>query len=304
MQITHALRRHVGTSELLDRTDTCPVCGSRQRRRPVFRLQRDPDVYMLSCSVCRACSASHMPVPAVLSDYYSHYYDDRQHLVTFTGAARFGRHVVNTIPGDLFGSSMSILDYGGGDGSLAKAIAERLIALRRIRSAEIHVIDFVRHEYSTHDRITMRHGAPSEPISGRYELVLASAILEHVPELQPLLAALRDAVAADGFFYARTPYAIPLTKLFPGLDLTYPAHVHDLGAPFWDRFVETFSWPAQVIASRPSIVSERFRDAPLRALAATVMKMPARVEGVLSPIRGGRRLWHLVGGWEVLLQRR
>jgi len=304
MQITRALRRHVASWELLDRTDGCPVCGATRRRGRVFQLQANPDVFMLSCPICRACSASHMPSPAVLDDYYAHYYDDREQAVTFSGATRFARHVLKTIPGNAFGSSVSILDYGGGDGSLARAIAERLIAARRIESADIRVVDVARHAYAGGDRITMSYGSPSEPMVRRYDLVLASAILEHVPALQPLLVVLRDSVAADGFFYARTPYAIPLTRLLPGLDLTYPAHVHDLGAPFWDRFTETFSWPARVIASRPSLVAARLRDAPLRAFAATLMKLPSRIEGVLSPFRGSRRLWHLVGGWEVLMQRR
>lgn len=304
MQITRALRRHVAAPDLIDRCDACPVCGATQPRARVFQLQADPDVYMLSCARCRACSASHMPAPAVLDDYYAHYYDDREHAVTFSGAARFAGHVVKSIPRGAFGSSVSILDYGGGDGSLARAIAERLIALRRIESADIRVIDFMRHEYAGHDRITMSHGSPSEPVAGRYDLVLASAILEHVPDLQPLLKTLYASLAQDGFFYARTPYVIPLTRLFPRLDLTYPAHVHDLGSDFWNRFRDTFEWCTRVVASRPSVVAGNLLSDPLRTLAAAVLKVPAHVENWLSPSSRAGRLWHLVGGWEVLLQKK
>jgi SAM-dependent methyltransferase len=303
MQITRALRRHVALPELLDRTDACPVCGATRRRGRVFQLQADPDVYMLSCPVCRGCSASHMPAPAVLADYYAHYYDDREHAVTFSGAARFARHLVKTIPGGAFGSSVSILDYGGGDGSLAKAIAERLIAVRRIQSADIHVIDVVRHEYAGDDRIKMRHGSPSEPIVRRYDLVLASAILEHVPDLHPLLKTLYGSIAEDGFFYARTPYVIPLTRLFPSLDLTYPAHVHDMGSDFWNRFSDTFQWCTRVVTSRPSVVAGTLVADPLRTISAAVLKAPAHVENWLSPSSRADRLWHLVGGWEILLQK-
>lgn len=302
MQITRALRRHVRATELLDRTRACPVCLATATRQPVFRLQENPDVYMLACPVCRACSASHMPSPVVLADYYAHYYDDREHAVTFSGATRFARHVLKIIPGDAFGSSVSILDYGGGDGSLAKAIAERLIAVHRIQSADIHVIDVVRHEYAGDDRIKMRHGSPSEPIVRRYDLVLASAILEHVPDLHPLLKTLYASIAQNGFFYARTPYVIPLTRLFPGLDLTYPAHVHDMGSDFWNRFSDTFQWCTRVVASRPSVVAGNLVADPLRTLAAAVLKAPAHVENWLSPSSRAPRLWHLVGGWEILLQ--
>src|ERR1700686_4868913 len=137
MQITPALRRHVGVTELLDRTRACPVCLATAMRQPVFRLQKNPDVYMLACPVCRGCSASHMPAPAVLAGYYAHYYDDREHAVTFSGAARFAIHVVKRLPRRAFGTSVKILDYGGGDGSLARAIAEQLIEAGSIRTAEI-----------------------------------------------------------------------------------------------------------------------------------------------------------------------
>jgi hypothetical protein len=42
---------------------------------------------------------------------------------------------------------------------------------------------------------------------------------------------------------------------------------------------------------------------PLRTLAAALLKAPAHVENWLSPSSRARRLWHLVGGWEILLQK-
>lgn len=303
MQITRAPRRHLECSELIDCTASCPVCGSHEPRQPVCRVHRSPDVDMLRCPNCRACSASHMPRPELLESFYARYYDHFDREVTFSDAARFARHVVDGLPRDAFEGSMRILDYGGGDGSLSREVAGRLLALGRTTSVEVVVVDFVLREPAVAAGMTIRYQSPTQPLGQRYDLVLASAILEHVPEAHLLLESLYEAIARGGYFYARTPYAIPLTRLFPRLDLTYPAHVHDMGSPFWDRLAETFGWSVRVVASRPSLVAGRLSEDPLRTLAAWVLKLPAHLESVVSPISRRKRLWHLVGGWEVLLQR-
>ena len=40
--------------------------------------------------------------------------------------------------------------------------------------------------------------------------------------------------------YARTPFVLPLARIVPSIDITYPGHVHDMGSVFWGRFIETF----------------------------------------------------------------
>jgi 2-polyprenyl-3-methyl-5-hydroxy-6-metoxy-1,4-benzoquinol methylase len=304
MQITRAPRRHLSEAELLDCTRACPICLSAAPRHARVRVQRHPDVVMLECPACRGCSASHMPRPEVLRELYARYYDGFGRETTFANAARFARHLVRLLPRDAPPRSLRILDYGGGDGSLSLAVAERLIAFGRASEAAIDVVDFVQREERRTANVTVRFRTPAEPPSEPYDLVLASAILEHVPELHALLRALVAAIAPHGLFYARTPYAIPLTRLLPRLDLTYPAHVHDLGSPFWNRVAETFGWPVRVVASRPSLVAGTLTGDPLRAVAALALKWPAHVESFFSPRARMGRLWHLAGGWEVVLRRK
>jgi len=235
-----------------------------------------------------------MPLPEVIEDYYATYYAGFDRGVTFSNAARFAAHVVRGLPRYAFSSSVRILDYGGGDGTLSRLVAERLIADGRTACADVTVVDFSQREAERSGTITVRFQLPDQPIEDSHDVVLASAILEHVPDLHPLLTRLHDAIAAGGFFYARTPWAVPLKEIVPRLDLVYPAHVHDLGRPFWDHFPERFGWRVRVLASRPSLVAAGVREGPLRALAAAAMKWPARLI----------RHWALVGGWEVLMQRR
>lgn len=245
-----------------------------------------------------------MPRPDVLESYYAGYYDGHERDVTFSAPLRFARHLIRGLPSVSFGESVRILDYGGGDGSLAKAVASRLIALGRARSAEVRVVDFTLRDASEGEGLRVEYQAPHAPIVGEYDLVLASAILEHIPSLRPVLQTLHSAIAPGGFFYARTPYALPLTRLFPRLDLAYPAHVHDMGSEFWNRFRETFEWDVRVIVSCPSVIAGSLAADPVRTLAATMLKAPAHLENWLSPRSRARRTWNLVGGWEVLLQKK
>ena len=293
MQVTPVPRRHLASSELGGWTRTCPICRSEAPRRAVARLQSDPDVEMLACARCRACSASRMPAAEVLEAYYATYYAGLERGVTFSDTVRFARHLVRLFPDRTFGRSIRILDYGGGDGSLSRSVAERLIGTGRTAHAAITVVDFATRQAEWSDTIDIRFQTPAQPIDEAFDLVLASAILEHVPDLHPLLGRLYAAIAAGGLFYARTPYAVPLARLMPRLDLAFPAHVHDMGWPFWRRFPDWSGWSVHSIVSRPSPVAASLREDPLRALAAMAMKWPARIA----------RCWPFAGGWEVLLRR-
>jgi SAM-dependent methyltransferase len=304
MQVAPAPRRRLSAHELIDRSNRCPICLSPAHREAVFRVQADPDVHLLACLNCGGFSASHMPMPQVLEEYYASYYSGSDHEITFSEPTRFARHVVNSLPASVFSERVRILDYGGGDGSLAKAVAERLIGLGRTSGAEILVVDYASHTAVSTSQVLVRHQLPSAPIDDRYDLILASAILEHIPDLHALLRMLYSAIAPSGSFYARTPYVVPLLKRFARLDFTYPAHVHDMGVTFWNQAPHTFGWDLQVVVSRPSVVANTVRKDPLRALAAIMLKMPAYLEGLLSPRGRTTRFWHFVGGWEIVFQRR
>ena len=62
--------KRLGIADLDDAREMCPVCRSARQRRPIYRIQRDPDVAMLECATCGAASASHMPKPGVLATYF------------------------------------------------------------------------------------------------------------------------------------------------------------------------------------------------------------------------------------------
>lgn len=80
------------------------------------------------------------------------------------------------------------------------------------------------------------------------------------------------------------------------LDFTYPGHIHDLGQAFWEHYFsanqkDTFN----LLVSQPSIVETTLSLNFIRTVAAHALKSPWYIL---------RKHYPLVGGWEILAQRR
>lgn len=297
---------HLLEDDLLALSTSCTFCESTQRT-PVANLQQDPDVVLLHCLKCNASSASRMPKPETLSNYYSQYYnsfDDKEEKITLDAPDRMAAHIVRyskSALGDMTGRDISILDYGGGDGSISVKIAQKLIELGATK-VNIALIDYNKTTIETLDnRIRFFRPDDLTEISKKtMHLVVASAVLEHIPEPREILAQLLGSLMQGGIFYARTPYVTPLSKIAKlvnvKFDFTYPAHVHDLGAKFWNNFIHTLPLEGKFNISRsaPSIVETTFKQHFLRSLIAHTLKLPGYVF---------KESYGLVGGWEVFIHR-
>jgi len=203
--------------------------------------------------------------------------------------------------GELAGRDVSVLDYGGGDGSISIRVANVLLD-QGARIVNIALVDYDRSTTEASDKriqIT-RPDSLAQIADQSIDLVIASAIIEHIPEPRDVLIRLLSSLKPDGILYARTPYVAPLSCLArvvkSKFDFTYPAHVHDLGAKFWNNILNFLPLDGeyQVRRSTPSIVETSFRQHFLRSLSAHVLKMPGYVF---------KETYGLVGGWEVFIRR-
>lgn len=295
--------RHLPAESLTDATGRCPACGDERPRKAIHRVQRDPDVDLLQCAHCGIASASMMPTPRALEDYYAEYYDARADAggakTTFGSPERFAHHIVERLTGHVH--RLRVLDFGGGDGSLALAVARRALDERRCDRVEVVVVDHVPPVACDDTSITIEQVPDLNDVDQPCGLVIASAILEHIPEVGATLRRLFDLAAPGALFYARTPYWAPMLGVLPRIDLTFPGHVHDIGAPFWNGVTTTFAIDAVPLVSQPSIVETELGDAPLRTLAAHALKLPSRLEVALRPVGWRRPWWGYVGGWEIFL---
>lgn len=294
--------KNLDETQTYDASTKCPLCGDRRERKPVAEIQRFPLIYLLACDGCGGLSASRMPKAEVLVEYYAEYYSDRDnHHVTFQNPKRFARHILKFIPPRFFENrhSVSICDFGGGDCALSIAIAHLL----KPRQINITLVDYDEGPSTIPEGVTIEKTRDLADVDNPHDVFLASAVLEHIPEAEPILKNIFSLLKPGGYFYARTPYILPIMKVIKKIDFSYPGHVHDMGPEFWNRLTETFSLEAEILVSQPSIVETEFSKAPCRTLVSYLMKFPAFVELAFNKTKKNL-LWGYVGGWEVVLRRK
>ncbi|MEM1160081.1 MAG: methyltransferase domain-containing protein [Pseudomonadota bacterium] len=257
-------------------------------------IQKNPRIDFVRCPDCFGISADMMPLPHVLDDYYANYYSRvEKELITFSKPIRMAQMLMRWIkPED---SVARILDYGGGDGRIAVNLATLLVEQNPQRQITVDVVDYVDKkplEVSPH--VLVRYDRGLQDAKESADIVLASAILEHIPDYYAEMSKLWATLRPGGLFYTRTPYMSPFARIFKSLDMTYPAHVHDLGHAFWNRAAETQG--VTVLASQPSIIETTLDSHFLRTVIAAVCKFPAHVLSMLNlPI-----VWPFYGGWQVI----
>lgn len=295
---------HLNESDLVPLDPRCLFCSSTNREN-VFSLQENPDVLLLQCQDCHATSASRIPTEATLAQYYGGYYDSApteatDGEVTFDRPLRLARRLANTDHRFQRDASMSILDFGGGDGTISYLLANQIIE-QGVAQVNVTVVEYSQKIVASQDpRIVMKRVDSLEDIRGKFGYVIASAIIEHYSSPHLLLRDLLNRMEDGGLFYARTPHMVPIMRLLQpigvNVDFTYPGHLHDLGQAFWESY---FSKEQQndyrILESKPSIVETTLRKHFLRTIAAYVFKAPWHLFG---------RSYEYIGGWEVLIQRK
>ncbi len=285
-------------SEIYPAEEKCPICGYMGHRDQRLTIQKDPDVYLLLCPRCFGLSASQMPKREALDRYYGSFYAQREReRVTFYKPARLARHLASKIRIDS-SHDIRIVDFGGGDGSVSVSLAG-LISQRTQRRVYVHVVDYdcaVR-EPSHGERLDVQHVRELKDAPDGSDLIIASAVFEHIPNLAAVLTEIVGKLGPAGSLYARTPYLLPFMRLF-GFEMVYPGHVHDLGDRFWGNLPKWFSVPIDIVLSQPSIVESGFRQDLIHTLAAYCLKLPAHIECLYTR----HPAFKLYGGWEVVMR--
>ena len=283
--------------------DLCPVCGGWDSREAGCRLQADPPVEMLSCSRCGAASASRFPDEPFLKILYApdRYASDL--LSSSANTRRCAEHIASLLPVDPK-RDVRVLDYGGSDGGLSRALGLALRGRGHRGAQHFTVVDYFVEERGQ-EGLRFIDVDEFATLTERFDVVLASAVLEHLTDLPGTAARLLALCRPGGWLYARTPYELPLARWVPGYAVRWPRHVHDLGPLFWSRFLETFGYRGALVRSAPSFVESGFAARPVRSLVAHALKAPGHLEmrwRADAVRREGRTRWPFVGGWEALLR--
>jgi hypothetical protein len=285
----------------------CPICNANDIG-PRLHLQFNPDVNLMRCGHCAAGFASRLPTAEALREYYASYYevpkykDLAESRVHFSMPQRLAGHILRRTR--LQRSQVAVrrlFDFGGGDGTVATLIGQELLTNGYADRVEITLVDYNAPRPVQDDRLSVSSVSEANDLAQEnFDIGIASASLEHVPDLRGCLVCLLKALRRSGSFYVRTPYVEPLIRLARvtglNIDFGYPAHLYDLGETFWRGILATTDLAGNytVQSSRPAIVESTLGSAPFRTVAAHLLKAPWWLLG---------NWYGLIGGWEAVIER-
>ena len=120
----------------------CVFCNH-SKFKNIYQIQNKPQVMLKQCLNCYACMTSRFPTKNYLVTYYQNYYKsfgNNDDCITFQHHYRFGKYLSHKIGKYIKKKAISILDFGGGDGSMSVSLAKELIN-KGFNKIDILVID-------------------------------------------------------------------------------------------------------------------------------------------------------------------
>ena len=282
---------------------TCSFCGSSDVSPTGIVAQLDPLVSYAKCESCFCCFADRHPTPDALSEIYDPENYSSQLTDSSVLSERLARRIVKYMMSYNRPTKkrLRILDFGGGNGKLSSRISDRLE--KHGYKADIVVLDI--HDSTGDKGLEFVHAdrlmdKDNEILDGKFDLVLASAVLEHVLAPRRILDRLLDIVSDQGTFYARTPWEAPMRGLKSSYKLRWPRHLFDFGGQFWSVYFQSRE-DFRLDISHTSIIETPPNNLARYSLA-WLLKLPSRLETSVRKRLGqanGRPIYQFVGGWEV-----
>lgn len=277
-------------------TDFLTVMGTILSNRP------SPDIKIYTCNNCHIGFFNPQPTEKFLKEFYTKYDigdNRRKKLDPRRLASHLTKYLGNFSPGETF----RILDFGGGDGAVSQCLGQYLLSSGIARKINISVVDYNAVTDRKENSISQYSFENLDliPLSDKFDIVIASAILEHLKNPRQIVSSLLQKMKKQGIFYARTPYTFPFYQVFKKLGITfgmpYPAHLFDMGSYFWSDLLTTLNLSAdfRMKKSHTSLVHAEFRKNPLLTILSHLVKLPSYLVGKWYPFSGG---------WEVVIERK
>lgn len=289
--------------------DRCGMCNSTQFDR-LITYSKKPNINFVRCLKCGAVTYDRILNQDAIDKLYAsdeqYYKDDTSEEsggnITFYGSERFAKHLLRKSR-ITRKKQYRILDFGGGDGELAYAVAKELYRKFRFNHADITVVDYTNSLYNTKNkRVSMTSVFPLSSINEAqwgYDIIIASGVIEHIPNPGEDIKRLFEMLSPNGIIYFRTPYIYPLRRDLSRLKIEYdtlfPAHIWDLGMDWYKDLPKHVGYKGRIktVCSEPSIVEKSFKSHFFIALASYALKAPWFII----------HKWPYVGGWEAIYKK-
>ena len=284
----------------------CQFCDSTfEEKDRSIKLQESPTIWMIECANCKLGTGESLPFEEAVTKLY----DPAHYQATLTGntaiSNRLAKKIISAVSYENE-KAYSILDFGGGNGVLCDEVRKLLMCTYPNITIEKAVVVDVFDSVSFDDIAFQSLTEFESNASKSYDIVIASAVLEHLTDAQPKLTKLLDIIKPAGVFYARTPYELPLAKLPLKYKTSWPVHLHDMGASFWEYIADIHSQEFTVIKSNTSTLETSFKTKPLYSLVALLLKLPSYLETstIKKAFKYSGVLWPYIGGWEVIFKKK
>ena len=287
----------------------CGCCGAGTLVDARLEYIPELNIRFVKCPKCDAVSYNRIATQEYLDKMYTNYKDaynwynnDQNEAVTFSEPDRMAKHIYKAIEDELLPKDeIKILDFGGGSGVMGYKLAKVLYSNNMCKKIRVVVVDYLDKLYPSDSRdIVMDRAFPIQDINeDHFDVVIASAIIEHLPKPKIEMTKLFSVMAEGGYLYCRMPYGLPLfrlTKIFGvDFDMLYPGHIWDFSPQWYNKIIQYVGDPQQIklIHSQPSIPETTFKQHFSRALITYLLKLPWYI----------CHSWPFVGGWEAIYKK-
>jgi len=194
---------------------TCRVCGSSRSKHLCKTLNEHSETRWLDnlrCNHCGSVFIGNRLSHDELAEAYATLDEARYYEETAkTSAAKF-RETARELAG-LAPLSAEIIDIGTGNGNFARALLDRgfsSISIHEIPGAQIPgVPDAVQNIYRDFDHSSIPDHS--------FDVVTLMDVMEHVPDIDQTLRAVRRILRPGGLLYIHTPVVTPIDRLFQSI---------------------------------------------------------------------------------------